>query len=962
MPVLPWSAAHADPAKVARARLLGATSPHALGFEVERFEYVVASESLGLVRLQGAWATRPPPLARPALIVSHPDGTLRSAALPDPTGWAVRAPTGEWRWHLGFAVELSALLDDRSAFALNADGELLISLPEPGRRELCEPELLEAVSRRRGRSLSLVGAGLAIVALAPMSLAPGSLAGEEIAAAQGVPAPAAPASAPALPPCPPTGVLPDGTHCTPDAGSQAPGSAPAPTLSPAPPPQAAPPPTSPQPLTQTPPSSKAPPAPAGKPDQQHKAKHPQPLLHAQEKHRAAADDAPVRLKPRPRAKPAHPKRTPGKAKPNLSRTNAAPWTLTPPSSSIPSFTAPAGVPNFFIDSFRIPPFLLPIYQAAGTEYGIPWQLLAAINEIESDYGRNLAVSSAGALGWMQFIPSTWQAYGVDANGDGKKDPYNPVDAIFAAARYLKAAGGDKDVTKAIFAYNHADWYVQSVLVRAKLIGAMPADLVGSLTGLTEGHFPVASSVRYAGRLPASTRRVRSANAAVAVDAKPGRKAINIFSRPRAPVIAVNDGVIQRIGRTRKRGLFLVLQDVYGNRYTYSHLGSIVKSYPAPKPQPARSTRRDSESPPRDPHPHAPASAGTQRPGHAPKPASRSHATSRGHATSAAKERLFAYPARPAAFAAGGRRQIEAKGMAAPDGYDVRAHFSVPVNLQAKDVVIKPMRPGARVIGGTILARVRSSARPGASRVTFAVRPAGKGAPKIDPKPILDGWRLLEATDIYRGRAKRAGVGGPDGATIGQILLMSKETLARRVLSDPRIGIYECGRRDIAAGAVDRRVLATLAFLASVGLRPNVSTLKCGHSYFTSAGTVSEHSFGAAVDIVGINGIPVLGHQGPGSVTDVTVRRLLTLQGAMQPNQLITLMDYPGVPYAWSQGDHADHIHIGFPPRAGAGGALSSSSPAVLKPGQWTKLIDRLGQIDNPVVLPRPSRYALPAGH
>ena len=110
-------------------------------------------------------------------------------------------------------------------------------------------------------------------------------------------------------------------------------------------------------------------------------------------------------------------------------------------------------------------------------------MLAAINEIETDYGRNLNVSSAGALGWMQFIPSTWRAYGVDANKDGKKDPYNPVDAIFAAARYLKAAGYEQDVRRAIFAYNHADWYVDSVLLRATRIKQMPDDLVSSLTGL-----------------------------------------------------------------------------------------------------------------------------------------------------------------------------------------------------------------------------------------------------------------------------------------------------------------------------------------------------------------------------------------------------------------------------------------------------------------------------------------------
>ena len=98
------------------------------------------------------------------------------------------------------------------------------------------------------------------------------------------------------------------------------------------------------------------------------------------------------------------------------------------------------MPNFFIEKFRIPPFLLPIYQAAGVEYGVRWEVLAAINEIETDYGRNLNVSSAGAVGWMQFIPSSWDLYGVDANQDGLADPYNPVDAIFAAARYLPPPG------------------------------------------------------------------------------------------------------------------------------------------------------------------------------------------------------------------------------------------------------------------------------------------------------------------------------------------------------------------------------------------------------------------------------------------------------------------------------------------------------------------------------------------
>ena len=181
----------------------------------------------------------------------------------------------------------------------------------------------------------------------------------------------------------------------------------------------------------------------------------------------------------------------------------------PPAKDNPTFSlaepgaAKPGVPNFFIDRFKIPPFLLPIYQAAGTEYGIRWEVLAAINEIETNYGRNLNVSTAGAEGWMQFMPATWKDYGVDGNKDGLADPYSPVDAIFAAARYLKAAGADKDLRGAVYAYNHADWYVDSVLLRAQVIGGMPTSLVSSLTGLTEGRFPVASEATYADEITAA---------------------------------------------------------------------------------------------------------------------------------------------------------------------------------------------------------------------------------------------------------------------------------------------------------------------------------------------------------------------------------------------------------------------------------------------------------------------------
>jgi murein DD-endopeptidase MepM/ murein hydrolase activator NlpD len=111
-----------------------------------------------------------------------------------------------------------------------------------------------------------------------------------------------------------------------------------------------------------------------------------------------------------------------------------------------------------------------LWRRAGTAYGIPWEVLAAINKIESNFGRNMGPSSAGAIGWMQFMPDTWMRWGTDADGDGVADPWNADDAVFSAARYLAAAGGRTDLQRGIFAYNHAQWYVDDVLRLARLYG------------------------------------------------------------------------------------------------------------------------------------------------------------------------------------------------------------------------------------------------------------------------------------------------------------------------------------------------------------------------------------------------------------------------------------------------------------------------------------------------------------
>jgi hypothetical protein len=747
-------------------------------------------------------------------------------------------------------------------------------------------------------------------------------------------------------------------------------------------------PTTPAPPETTPTAPAPPPPPAAEPEvEPEPAERPAPVAGERREQQAGGDDKrKLERKQKPRRPKARPKREResdgGGARaerPELRNPDGSPAASNPGFVDAVPGSVARGVPNFVIRKFRVPLFLLPIYQAAGIEYGIRWEILAAINEIETDYGRNLNVSSAGALGWMQFIPSSWEAYGVDANKDGRKDPYNPVDAIFAAARYLAAAGYEDDVRRAIFAYNHADWYVDSVLLRARLIAGVPADVVGSLTGLTEGRFPVAARARYADDLAEreAVRRVQvGENAANVVESDDSRRAIEIFAQKGSPVVAANDGKITRVGRNDRLGSYVVLQDVYGNTYTYSGLGEVSDHYPVLRERALAKTdaqalaAHDETVADGDAAPTRAASAGSRtapagdaddaEPARDGEPVAEQAPVGVG-ASIPIKERLFANPSMDGARQSGGLEQLlEAKQGEGGRFETYRNYFSRPFGADAKDVRLRALRPGARVIGGTILGRVGKVEADKAAHLDFSIRPAGKGAPSIDPKPILDGWKLLEATAIYRaaGRNVLYGKDAKAGSlSIGQILLLPKPLLERRVLSDERIEIYEAGRQDVRSGQVDRRVLATLSYLAESGLHPTVTSLKAGHSYLTASGNVSEHSSGNAVDIARVNGIPILGHQDPGGITDQTVRRLMRLQGTVTPHQIISLLDYGASTYAMA--DHADHIHVGFQPLFGDNRRLGRQTLAVLEPGQWTDLIARLAEIDQPTVPTKPSKYALP---
>jgi hypothetical protein len=126
----------------------------------------------------------------------------------------------------------------------------------------------------------------------------------------------------------------------------------------------------------------------------------------------------------------------------------------------------------------VPSDMFSLYRAAApTCPGLPWPVLAAIGQVETGHGRNTNVSSKGATGPMQFLPSTFAAYAVDGDRDGALDIRSPADAVFTAARYLCRNGGGSPSTLrgAIWNYNHADWYVAMVLRIAAQLAAQSGE-------------------------------------------------------------------------------------------------------------------------------------------------------------------------------------------------------------------------------------------------------------------------------------------------------------------------------------------------------------------------------------------------------------------------------------------------------------------------------------------------------
>jgi soluble lytic murein transglycosylase-like protein len=652
--------------------------------------------------------------------------------------------------------------------------------------------------------------------------------------------------------------------------------------------------------------------------------------------------------------------------------------------------------------YRVPLFLLPIYKAAAVQYGVPWQILAAINEIETDYGTDQSVSSAGAVGWMQFMPETWMQYGVDALNSGYADPYNPVDAVFAAARYLRAAGAATNLRQAILAYNHSEEYVDSVMLRAKLISTYPKPVIATLTGLVDGRPPVGGKVLEWGALPSEPAATASSPTAGATatspaaagetaatspasvstpgsssapsptaaaashisSAAPKLQTVELTSSAKASVVAVQDGRVMQIGDSRKIGRYIVLRDVYGDLFTYAGLGSIAPTYTVAKPTVTKADSAVVETAStKDPAPSKAATAGSQTP-----------------------VTLQVKTPAPQNHGGGGKALIET-GEAVPAGMDRKRLFAKPGNPDAKAAAAVagarrearekaaqklPLRKGAVVSSGTVLGTVTTLKGSHAGHLRFGIRPSGDAA-YIDPGPVLANWaQLQKALHPQGARAANALL----GATASDVFLLSKSQLERTVLSDPGITVTGCSRQDIASGVVDHRVLALLAFLSRSGLKPTVGALRCGQSQYTASGALSPHYRGDAVDISAINDVPLARHQGPGTITDLTIRALLTLPHEFVPHEILSLMHYPASASTRAESSHWNKIELVFAPATKTATPVSSAAAAhsvgkgatapvpvvstsLLSPVQWSQLIGRVGAIATPKVAYKPTSSAIP---
>jgi hypothetical protein len=295
----------------------------------------------------------------------------------------------------------------------------------------------------------------------------------------------------------------------------------------------------------------------------------------------------------------------------------------------------------------------------------------------------------------------------------------------------------------------------------------------------------------------------------------------------------------------------------------------------------------------------------------------------------------------------------------------------------------PLRVGAVLAQGTTLGTLARASDKHVGHLRFAIRPSGDTS-AVDPQAIIENWTQLQRALHPKGAATGAGL---VGATADDVFLMSAAELQRAVLADPSIVLPACARDSVTAGDVDSRVLGSLLFLARSGLAPTVRDIRCGRSDGRTAAAHTAVSAGDGVDISAINGVHIAGHQGAGSITDLTIRTLLTLPGNFAAASITSLMRYPGSAITHSAADHAGYIGIGFaaagkaargPGAPAVSSAAHSAGPGATAPspflvgsgvsstggaspldsGQWNRLLARIGGLQQPKVPAKPTSAAI----
>jgi len=218
----------------------------------------------------------------------------------------------------------------------------------------------------------------------------------------------------------------------------------------------------------------------------------------------------------------------------------------------------SGAPTAFAVA-DIPVEYMPIFLKAQSKYDVSWAVLAAIAKTESAFGQNMGPSDAGAIGFMQFMPDTWNKYKQDGNSDGEFDPYDPWDAVFSAANMLQSNGFAEKPEKALFAYNHAGWYVREVMELASTYSATMIPVGNGTWPLSSKYIQISSA--YGMRQHPILKEYRF------------HDGIDIPAPTGTPVFAVQDGRVDWDRAKGGYGLCVVLN--HGSCKTlYAHLSEI----------------------------------------------------------------------------------------------------------------------------------------------------------------------------------------------------------------------------------------------------------------------------------------------------------------------------------------------------------------------------------------------------